>query len=445
MTTLRELAADLRDHRTTSLELVEKCLSRIDDENSHSAFLFVDRETALHTAEAMDRLRAHSIAPSEFAGIPISVKDVFDVVGHKTTAGSRVLTDAAHSKNDSEVINRLRRAGFVVIGRTNMTEFAYSGLGINPHFGTPTNPLTPFANCIPGGSSAGAAVAVARDLAFASLATDTGGSARIPAAFCNLTGFKPTARRVSLEGVVPLSPTLDSVGWMARSVSCIAILDNVLSGRRMPITREESTLKLRIGIPRNVVMDDCEPAVLEAFEQACSLLASAGAQFSDVDLPEFDETASLLVNGGIVAAESYAWHRELINEHSESYDPRVLRRVALGARQEAADYINTLALRRSFIERINKRLQQFDAIALPTVAIRPPSFEAVSDDADYDRLNKLVLRNTMMANLFDGCAITIPAVGADGIGFMLMAATNQDAGLLFAAAWVEAVLKAAGA
>ena len=439
MRTLRDVAELLRTHETTSVELVERCLSNIEDSDGKRTFLFVDDQTALSTARTIDRLRDNAVAPSEFAGIPISVKDVFDVVGQKSTAGSRVLMDVDIAKSDSEATNRLRRAGFVVLGRTNMTEFAYSGLGVNPHFGTPANPLKSFANCIPGGSSAGAAVAVAKDYVFASLATDTGGSARIPAAFCDLVGFKPTARRVSLEGVIPLSPTLDSVGWMARSVSCIAILDNVLSGRRMPVTREEDNLKLRIGIPRNAVLNDCEPAVVQAFERARSLLSGAGARFSDVDLPEFDETASLLVNGGIVAAESYAWHRELISERRESYDPRVLKRITLGARQDAADYINMLTLRRSFIERINKRLADFDVIAMPTVAIRPPSFEAV--DADYDRLNMLVLRNTMMANLFDGCAITIPAFQAEGIGFMLMAGTNQDAALLFAAGWVEAVLR----
>lgn len=441
--TLAQLATDLRDRKTTSVELVEKCLARIDEQKEESGpvFLLVDRETALNTAEAMDRLRAHSIAPSEFAGIPISVKDLFDVAGQKTTAGSKVLADSANSKMDSQAVFRLRRAGFVVIGRTNMTEFAYSGVGLNQHYGTPVNPIAGFEDRIPGGSSSGAAVSVAREFTYAALATDTGGSARIPAAFCNVVGFKPTASRVSLNGIVPLSPTLDSVGWMARSVSCIASLDSILSGDRQMLCTQDSLLRLRIGIPRNGIVDDCEPEVAAAFESTCRLLSEAGAQLVDVDIPEFDETAALLVNGGIVAAESYAWHRELVGEQGVNYDPRVLKRILLGAQQQAADYINTVSLRREMAERVNRRMKGFDAIALPTVAVRPPTFAQMADTETYDTMNKLVLRNTMMSNLFDGCALTLPVPGADGVGLMLMGATGQDSSLLSTALWAENTLK----
>ena len=444
--TLSGLAADLRDRKTTSRELVEQCLSRIKagSDEGDPTFLLVDAETSLHTADAMDRLRAHSIAPSAYAGIPISVKDLFDIVGEKTTAGSRVLSDAPHSQKDCEAVYRLRRAGFVVIGRTNMTEFAYSGLGLNPHFGTPSNPLAGFANCIPGGSSSGAAVSVARGYAFAGLATDTGGSARIPAAFCNLVGYKPTARRVSLDGMVPLSTTLDSVGWIARSVSCIKIFDSILSAENLRVRDNKNALKLTIGIPRNVIFDDCEPEILVAFDRVRNFLARSGVQCVDIDLPELEEVGSLLVDGGIAAAESYAWHHELIKERHSAYDPRVLRQIEMGAGQSASDYINTVSLRNTMIERFNGRLDGLDAIAFPTVAVRPPRFAELSADRDYDRLNRLILRNTMTANLLDGCAISLPVPNADGIGFMLMAATNQDAHLLFISNWVENILRTAG-
>lgn len=443
--TLRTLAADLRDRKVSSVELVEKCLGRMDQQQEESGpvFLHVDRNAALDAAEAMDRLRAHSSAPSEFAGIPISVKDLFEIAGQKTTAGSTILASSAPAKLDSHAVSRLRRAGFVVIGRTNMTEFAYSGLGLNPHYGTPVNPVAGFEDRVPGGSSSGAAVSVSREFAYAGLASDTGGSARIPAAFCNLVGFKPTASRVSLKGTSPLSPTLDSVGWIARSVSCIAILDNVLSSDGPPKTPKKPTIGPRIGIPRNVVMNDCEPEVTKAFETTCRLLMEAGAQLVDVDIPEFDGAASLLVNGGIVAAESYAWHRELVAQRPGDYDPRVLKRIMLGSQQQAADYVEAISLRRDMIDRVNRRLEGFDAIALPTVAIRPPTVAQVSDTEGFDKVNKLVLRNTMTANLFDGCALTIPVPGADGIGFMLMGATGHDAYLISTALWAEDALSQA--
>src|SRR6187455_704694 len=220
--TLATLAADLDAGRTTARKLVEQCLARIADPTGEGArtFIHVDKDAALVAADAMDHLRKANAAPSPYAGIPVSIKDLYDIRGQVTRAGSRALEDSAPAANDAPVVARLRRAGFVVIGRTNMTEFAYSGLGINPHYGTPKNCWRRDVGYVPGGSSSGAAVSVTDGMAHGALGTDTGGSCRIPAAYCGIVGYKPTARRIPLDGGIPLSVTLDSCGPIARSVGC---------------------------------------------------------------------------------------------------------------------------------------------------------------------------------------------------------------------------------
>ena len=223
--TLATLAADLDSGRTTSRKLVEECLARIADPAGEGprAFIHVDREAALTAADAMDRLRKVNAVPSRFAGIPISIKDLFDIKGQVTRAGSRALDDSPAAEHDAASVARLRQAGFVLIGRTNMTEFAYSGIGINPHFGTPKGGWNRAVGHVPGGSSSGAAVSVLDGMAHGALGTDTGGSCRIPAAYNGIVGYKPTQRRVPLDGSVPLSFSLDSIGPLARSVACCAM------------------------------------------------------------------------------------------------------------------------------------------------------------------------------------------------------------------------------
>src|SRR6201990_107872 len=234
--TLAALADDLDAGRTTARKLVEECIARIADPNGEGqrAFIHVDRDAALEAADAMDALRRAKAAPSRFAGIPVSIKDLFDIRGQVTRAGSRALEDSAPAEADAPVVARLRRAGFIVIGRTNMTEFAFSGIGINPHYGTPKSAWRRNVGHVPGGSSSGAAVWIADRMAYGALATDTGGSCRIPAAYNGITGYKPTQRRVPLDGGVPLSFTLDSFGPLARTVSCCAIMDAVLADE--PVT-----------------------------------------------------------------------------------------------------------------------------------------------------------------------------------------------------------------
>src|SRR5438309_3028324 len=291
MPTLASLAADLDAGRATARALVDACLARIADPQGEGAraFLHVDAEAAIEAAEAMDRLRKANAAPSCFAGIPISIKDLFDIGGQVTRAGSRALEDSAPAEADAPVVARLRRAGFIVIGRTNMTEFAYSGIGINPHYGTPKSTWNRGVGHVPGGSSSGAAVSVADGMAHGALGTDTGGSCRIPAAFNGIVGFKPTQRRVPLDGSVPLSLSLDSIGPLARSVSCCALLDAVLANEPIVALKPHAVKGMRLAVPTTIALDGLDDAVAETFDRALKSLADHGAIIERIDMTEFHD------------------------------------------------------------------------------------------------------------------------------------------------------------
>ena len=277
--TLATLADDLDSGRTSARKLVDECLARIGDSAGEGAraFIHVDAEAAIEAAEAMDRLREVKAAPSRFAGIPVSIKDLFDIKGQVTRAGSRALEDSPPAEADAPVVARLRRAGFVVIGRTNMTEFAYSGIGINPHFGTPKSAWQRNVGHVPGGSSSGAAVSIADGMAYGALGTDTGGSCRIPAAFNGIVGFKPTQRRVPLDGGVPLSFSLDSFGPLARTAHCCAVLDAVLANEAIVPVQPRPIKGMRLAVPTSVALDDLEEAVARTFERALETLSRQGA------------------------------------------------------------------------------------------------------------------------------------------------------------------------
>src|SRR5215831_9925247 len=261
----RDLAAGM-----SSRSLVEECLARIADAagEGRRVFLKVHADQARASADYIDGLRRHGAAPSRFAGLPVSVKDLFDMAGDVTTAGSTALRDAPAAKRDATVVARVRAAGFIPIGRTNMTEFAFSGIGINPHYDTPRNPYDRATGRIPGGSSSGAAVSVSDGMAIGALGTDTGGSCRVPAAMCGIVGYKPTARRVPIEGVLPLAPSLDSVGPLANSVACCAAIDAVLAGEPLPAPRAFPIAGMRLAVPTNFFLDSLDGTVAAAFEQA---------------------------------------------------------------------------------------------------------------------------------------------------------------------------------
>ena len=443
--TLASLAADLDAGRTTARALVDECLAKIADKEGEGAraFLHVDAEAAIEAAEAMDRLREVKAAPSPFAGIPISIKDLFDIKGQVTRAGSRALEDSPPAAADAPAVARLRRAGFVVIGRTNMTEFAYSGIGINPHYGTPKGAWQRSVGHVPGGSSSGAAVSVVDGMAHGALGTDTGGSCRIPAAYNGIVGFKPTQRRVPLDGAVPLSPTLDSIGPLARTVKCCAVLDAVLANEPVTPLQPRQVKGLRLAVPTTVALDDLDDAVAQAFERALEKLARGGALIERIAVPEFLDVAPMSVKGGFAAAESYAWHRYLIVSKGDIYDPRVASRILRGESQSAADYIDLLGARKSLVARATARLAPYDALVLPTTANTPPRIADMKDDQAFTKANLLSLRNCTLINMIDGCGISLP-IHRDGevpVGLMLAASGGSDRRILELAAAMEGVIR----
>jgi aspartyl-tRNA(Asn)/glutamyl-tRNA(Gln) amidotransferase subunit A len=443
--TLASLANDLESGRTSSRKLVDACLARIADPSGEGAraFIHVDAEAAIEAAEAMDRLREIKAAPSPFAGIPVSIKDLFDIKGQVTRAGSRALEDSAPADADAPVVARLRRAGFIVIGRTNMTEFAYSGIGINPHYGTPKGAWRRSVGHVPGGSSSGAAVSVADGMAHGALGTDTGGSCRIPAAYNGIVGFKPTQRRIPLDGGVPLSFTLDSFGPIARTTQCCTVLDAVLADEPIVPLRPRPIKGMRLAVPTTVALDELDEEVARAFERALETLSRQGALIERIAVPEFLDVAVMNTKGGFAAAESYAWHRYLIVGCGDVYDPRVSMRILRGESISAADYIDLLTARKSLIERAAARLAPYDALVLPTTANTPPRIADLADDKAFAKANLLSLRNCTLINMIDGCAISLPCHRESEVpvGLMLAASGGADRRIFELAAAMEDVIR----
>ncbi len=442
--TLATLSADLAAGRVSSRSLLEACLARIDESGGEGerTFLLVDRDGARAQADAVDALRASGAALPATAGIAISIKDLFDIAGQVTRAGSTVLSDRAPAPTDAPSVARLRRAGFVLVGRTNMTEFAFSGLGLNPHYGTPRNPWQRIQEHVPGGSSSGAAVSVADGMAHAALGTDTGGSCRIPAAFTGLVGYKPTARRVPRQGVVPLSPSLDSIGPIGRSVACCALLDALLAAQAPADVSDGSLAGRHFAVPRTLVLEDMDRHVAGAFAAALSRMSAAGARIDEIDVPEFAELAMIHARGTLSNAESFAWHRELLAQHAAEYDPRVRARIEIGANQTAADYAMLIAARSRFITSVSGRIAGFHALLMPTVPVIPPRIADLQADDAYFKTNALVLRNPSVVNFLDGCAISIPMhqIGQPPAGLTLACSADLDRQLFSCAAAAESVV-----
>ena len=425
---------------------MEEALARIAEPHGEGARVFVSvaADAARARADEADRRRAAGAA-EPFAGIPLAIKDLFDVRGEVTRAGSRVLEHEAPALRDAPVIARLRDAGFVFVGRTNMTEFAYSGLGLNPHYGTPRSMFDRGAERIPGGSTSGGAVAIADGMAAASLGTDTGGSCRIPAAFNNLVGFKPTARRVPRAGVLPLSHTLDSVGPLGRSVQCCETLDAILRGVS-PRELDDAPLRtIRLLLPTSVVLSELQDQVARVFQTCVQKLASAGVAISERPLPVFERVRELNARGGLAAAEAYAWHKPLLEQYADQYDPRVSTRIMKGAQLSSADVRTLHTERAAAIAAFTAEMREFDAVIAPTTPILPPPLAALEQDSEYLRLNALVLRNPALANFLDGCSISLRGNAPDEppVGVMLIAASDEDERLFAIARAVERVLERA--
>lgn len=425
--------------------LVKRCLDNMDQQPELAERVFIKplRESAMAQARAFDQLSAQGVPLPPYAGIPVSVKDLFDMAGEVTTCGSEVLRDRQPAPEDAEAVRRLRNAGFIPVGRTNMTEFAYSGLGLNPHYGTPENPWDREQGRIPGGSSSGAAIAVTEQMTVASLGTDTGGSCRIPAALCGIVGFKPSAASVPQDGVSPLSSSLDSVGTLGASVECVAILHEVLaSDSIMPLT-DVRLEGLRLAVPETLVLDGMDDTVAATFEKALQRLQQAGVRIEHIALTELGELPAINGKGGFAAAEAWAWHRELIGEARDRYDPNVVARIEKGRDQSAADYIDLLAARANLQRRVAAISSQYDALVFPTVPTVAPTIADMEDPQRFHEANLLMLRNPSVANFLDRCSLSLPCHqhGSAPVGLMLTGEHGADRRLLGIARAVERLFR----
>jgi aspartyl-tRNA(Asn)/glutamyl-tRNA(Gln) amidotransferase subunit A len=446
--TVATLAAELAAGRSTSRALVEQSLERIAAAAGEGArtFLKTYADTARAEADHADRLRRAGIVRSPVDGLPISVKDLFDVGGDVTRAGSRILSDAPPAASDAPAVARLRAAGAVIVGRTNMVEFAFGAVGLNQHYDTPRNPWDRATGRVPGGSSSGAGVAVADAMCLMGLGSDTRGSVRIPAALNGVAGFKPTARRVPRDGAFPLSFLLDSVGPLAPSIACCAAYDAVLAGDPAASLATLPVKGLRLMLPRSSVLDGLDAHVGKAFEAALARLATAGAAVTEVAMPAFDRQDRYFKGGGFAGAEAAAIHRKWSHRIGE-YDPRVGQRIVLGDRITGPDLVEIGLLREAYMREVEAAAAPFDAIVMPTVSCVAPTVAEVSaSDEAYFQWNGRLLRNCGLINFLDGCAATVPchAPGTAPVGLMVCGTALGDRRILAVADAIEKALAAGG-
>ncbi len=418
--------------------ILARLAARAGDER---VFMSLYPDVARAAADAADARRRAGVSLGPLDGAVVSIKDLFDVAGETTTAGSIVLRDAPPAAKDAVIVGRLRQAGAVIIGKTGMVEFAFSGLGLNPHYGTPGNAVDPAR--IPGGSSSGAGVSAAEGTSEIAIGSDTGGSVRIPAALNGVVGFKPTARRVPLDGVFPLAPSLDSVGPLARSVQDCAFADAVMAGEEPQVLDPYSLAGLRIGIPRGRLFTESEGMVEKAFEQALDVLSQRDARIVDHDIDDLllamRETT---VHSSIASIEAAEIHADWLMTRTDDIDPRVHHWLARSSAVPAHIYLRMMRRRRALIEAMDRRLAPVDVLALPTTAITAPLIAPLeADEALYNDADRLVLRNTQMANQFDLTSVSLPLPHCERpVGLMLVARHGADRRLLEIAAAIEAVL-----
>lgn len=430
-----------REGRTSFAQVIDACLDRAGTGEGPRCFVSLRADAARNESAREDA--AFAAGPARpLAGVPVSIKDAFDVAGEVTRAGARLLADAPPATETSSAVALLQAAGAIAVGRTTMSEFAFSGVGTNPWFGTPRSPYRrspddPAQGCIPGGSTSGGAVSVADGMAMVALGTDTGGSCRIPAALCGLVGFKPTARLVDRTGLFALAPSLDSIGWMARTVADCRVLFDVLASP--PPQAATGTAPLRLAIVETYPFDSCEPPVVGAFAAAVAQLEAAGASIVRLQIPALDRIAGLNAAGGLVALEAWQGLGQRVLADPDRCDPHIRARILLGRDIDAAAERGMRTMRAEIADAVCAAAAPFDALLFPTVPLAAPRLTQVAGPDDFIRINRLLLRNTAIANLIDGCSITLPchAAGEAPVGLMLTAGPLVDARLLGVAARVE--------
>jgi aspartyl-tRNA(Asn)/glutamyl-tRNA(Gln) amidotransferase subunit A len=442
--TIDQLNQRLARGETTREALVAGALEKATQPAAKSVFTKMYPEAALAAARAADAAHKAGIAQPALAGLPVSIKDLYGVAGETTMAGSVVCKGEPAQTQDAPVVARLRAAGSAIVGKTNMTEFAFSGIGINPHYGTPVNPTDQTIARVPGGSSSGAGVSVALGLSVAGLGSDTGGSIRIPAALCGIVGFKSTQKRVPLEGALELSRALDTVCAMTRSVQDCITVDAVLSGALLPVCRRPIA-GMRLAVPQTMVLDGLDNTVAQAFDRSLSILSAAGAQIIEIPLTEFADIPKVNAPGGLSPIEAYAVHHERLARAQAQFDQRVAARIMLGAAISAQQYIAILDKRRAWISSVERTMEGYDALMCPTVPTVAPELEKlIASDEAFFKANGQMLRNTFTINLLDGCSYSLPChrEGELAVGLMLSSVHGDDARLSAVALAVEDALRA---
>jgi aspartyl-tRNA(Asn)/glutamyl-tRNA(Gln) amidotransferase subunit A len=423
---------------TSSLDRLELALAKIADPNGEGAraCLTVYADSARAAADAADARAKAGISLGPLDGAIVSIKDLFDVASEPTRAGSKILADAPPASADAPVVRRLRAAGAVIVAKTGMSEFAFSGVGMNPHYGTPGNPADRAR--VPGGSSSGAAVAAADGMCEIAIGTDTGGSCRIPAALCGIVGYKPSKQRVPTDGAFPLSCTLDSIGPLARSVADCARGDAVIAGEGDAPLKLAPVAGLRLGVPRGFLTTEWDNTVGTRFGAARKTLADAGARVTDEAMPLVDEMREVNAKGGFAPAEAFAVHRERLARRANEFDPNVRVRIERGGNVTAADYVDMMQRRARLVRAMDAQLSSFDAWIMPTTAIVAPTIAEMQNTSTFNTKNMLLLRNTLTWNFFDNCAISIPIPGAGlSVGLMLVGRNGHDRRLFEIAAGIE--------
>jgi aspartyl-tRNA(Asn)/glutamyl-tRNA(Gln) amidotransferase subunit A len=421
----------------SSRERLEQALAHIADPQGEGArtCLSVYADSARAAADAADTRTAQGVSLGPLDGAIVSIKDLFDVAGEPTRAGSKILAEeAAPAVADAAVVQRLRAAGAIIVAKTSMTEFAFSGIGVNPHFGTPANPRD--RSRVPGGSSSGAPVAVADGMCDIAIGTDTGGSVRVPAALCGVVGFKPSRQRVLTDGAFPLSKTLDSVGPLAKSVADCAKADAVMAGESFSPIEPLALAGLRFGIAEGLPLDRLDDTVSTAFAATLARLDDAGVRLTRETLALFDDMAGINAKGGIAPPEACAVHRDRMARRAADIDPNIRIRIERGCAVTEADYAAMLRDRAHLVQAMDARLSALDVLVMPTTSIVAPTIAEVADPKVFSARNAAVLRNTSIGNFFDLCAISLPLAAPLPVGLMLMARNGQDRRLLSIAAAV---------
>ena len=430
---------------TSARERLETALGRIDDPKGEGArtCLTVYREQAKAAADAADARAKAGISLGPVDGTIVSIKDLFDVAGEVTRVGSRVLADEGKPVAvDAPVVRRLRAGGAVIVAKTNMSEFAYTGIGANPHFGTPGNPAD--RKRVPGGSSSGAAVAAADGMCEIAIGTDTGGSCRIPGALCGIVGYKPSRQRIPTDGAFPLSYSIDSIGPIARSVEACARADAVIANETYAALEPVTLAGIRIGVVQGYPLENLDETVHERFSDAIARLNKAGARISEEKLPLLEDMVQVNSKGGVQPAEAFTIHRDLLTRRADAIDPNVRVRLERARNIGAADYIDMVRARARLIRLMDDRIADVDVLVWPTTPMIAPTIQEVATADEFARKNAMLLRNTVIVNFFDLCAISLPVPRGSGLptGLMLVARNGQDQRLFRIAAAVERLFAA---